>query len=329
MTTLFQFVTILDASKGWGVAQRRRRVFAVLDLAGECAGQVLFESEGLSGYSPPGIEARQGTAGCAEESAGIPGTAVEYNPTDSRIKIKDDGICQTLTARMGTGGNTVPLTLKIRSGCEGGGKGPLIQTDLSATLSTNNDQTLFDPKVYGICSNQSNAMLSDNPHSGFYEAETSRTLDCNGGNPVCNQGGMAVCAMNVGFFAATEEKALALMGRDWKDPPVVAPVSEYLVRRLTPDECCRLQGYPDGWCRGLASKEPSDEEVDRWLDIFALWDGIQGKSRPRTRKQIIKWLKDPNTDSAEYKVYGNSIAVPCVFFVLAGIVWAAGKEGSE
>ena len=50
-------------------------------------------------------------------------------------------------------------------------------------------------KVYGICSKQSHAMLSDNPKSGFYEAETSRCLDANGGNPTCNQGGMAVVAL--------------------------------------------------------------------------------------------------------------------------------------
>jgi DNA (cytosine-5)-methyltransferase 1 len=85
-----------------------------------------------------------------------------------------------------------PKTLKIRSGCDGGGKGPLIQDDKSATLGTNNDQTLFQPKVYGICSKTSHSMLSDNPKSGFYEAETTRTLDANGGSPVCNQGGMAV-----------------------------------------------------------------------------------------------------------------------------------------
>ena len=43
-------------------------------------------------------------------------------------------------------------------------------------------------KVYGICSKDSNAMKSENPKSGFYEAETSRCLDANGGNPTCNQG---------------------------------------------------------------------------------------------------------------------------------------------
>lgn len=46
--------------------------------------------------------------------------------------------------------------------------------------------------AYGICSFGSNAMLSDNPRSGFYEAKTSRTLDLNGGNPSCNQGGVVI-----------------------------------------------------------------------------------------------------------------------------------------
>jgi DNA (cytosine-5)-methyltransferase 1 len=128
----------------------------------------------------------------------VPGVAIENHPTDGRCKVSEDGKVQTLTSRMGTGGMNTPLvldtpkTLKIRSGCEGGGKGALIQEDMSATLSCNNDQTVFVPTAYGICSDKSNSMLSGNPHSGIYEADTSRTLDANGGNPGCNQGGIAV-----------------------------------------------------------------------------------------------------------------------------------------
>ena len=73
--------------------------------------------------------------------------ALDNHPIDSRIKVSENGVFETLTSRMGTGGNNVPLVMKIRSGCEGGGKGPLIQTNKSATLSCNNDQTLFEPKV--------------------------------------------------------------------------------------------------------------------------------------------------------------------------------------
>lgn len=63
------------------------------------------------------------------------------------------------------------------------------------------DQTLItnanvnQNKVYGISSYDSNAMKSPNPHSGIYEADTSRTLDLNGGSPACNQGGMAIVCL--------------------------------------------------------------------------------------------------------------------------------------
>jgi DNA (cytosine-5)-methyltransferase 1 len=117
---------------------------------------------------------------------------IENHPTDSRVTLGTSGKVQTLTSRMGTGGGNVPLTLKIRSGCEGGGKGALVQDDMSATISCNNDQTVFVPRIFGICSKDSYAMKSANPHSGVYEAETSRTIDANGGNPSCNQGGIAI-----------------------------------------------------------------------------------------------------------------------------------------
>ena len=117
--------------------------------------------------------------------------------------------------------------LKIRGGVEvdskgnKAGKGPLIAEEVSATLGVSQDQTLFQPigvdfynqtltgdkamairakgdtehlsaVVYGISGYESNAMKSSNPHSGIYEAKTSRTLDLNGGNPACNQGGIAI-----------------------------------------------------------------------------------------------------------------------------------------
>ena len=490
---------ILDAAKGWGVAQRRRRVFIVVDLDGQRAGQVLFESEGVSRYTPPRGQAGQGTAGGAAAGAGETGergaalalepgvasregghvwekvssalraemgdnqtcVALDFNPTDSRIKLKEDGICQTLTNRMGTGGNQVPLMLAL--------------------------------KAYGICSDQSNSMLSDNPHSGVYEADTSRTLDCSGGSPVCQQGGMAVVqpiaftqnqrselrdlhdvagalsanpgmkqqtfvaafmggqdakagglgyqeemsptlksapsggntvpdvvyalqgnmigrkdengpqgsgvnenvcfslntvdrpavaapsyCMTVGSYGQiAKEKTPTLEARGYKDPPVVGKPPEsgqspsysldrasfkqgpnaqygisieeeraqtlvaqgpnavalptspasYLVRRLTPGECCLLQGYPADWTGNLGTEEPTDEELRWWAGVFVDWYKAQGKNvKPPSEKRLRKWLKDPRTDSAEYKAFGNSVCVNCVFFVLAGIVWADRRE---
>ena len=384
----------LDAQY-WGVPQRRRRIYLVADFAGWGAGQVLFESEGLSGYSAEGFRAWQraardsavgaGAAGvclndqggscmdvssevaatlraenhghppcvldaagfCTEHSADSRGIgfeqeraptlragvvpaaiALESHPIDSRIKIADDGTIQTLTSRMGTGGMNVPLVLKIRSGCEGGGKGPLIQEDRSATLSCNNDQTLFEPVPFGICSDQSKAMLSDNPHAGIYKAQTSRTLDTGGGNPGCNQGGIAVVAreksyamtMN-SYVQVEEEKTPALLSRDYKDPTAVN--SGYTVRRLTPTECARLQGFPDWWCSGLDTPEPTGEDIAFWTEVWETHRRLCNPSvKPKTERQIVKWLRSPHSDAAEYKMWGNGVALPCVWFVLSGIVFS-------
>ncbi len=393
----------------FGVPQRRRRIYLVADFAGGCAGEILFERQGVSRDFTPCFSTWQGIAGtaadgtgtagncvtclnvqsagfCTEHSANsrsigyaeetaptlrtgtVPGVAIENHPTDGRCKVSEDGLVQTLTSRMGTGGMNVPLvmnapkTLKIRSGCDGGGKGALVQDDLSATLSCHNNQTIFVPTAYGICSDKSNSMQSSNPNSGIYEAETARTLDANGGNPGCNQGGIAVVAlqgsmigrkdnngpqgcgmdeevsftlntvdhhavayaMTVGGYAEVhEETAATLMARDYKDPQIVKPVTDYIVRRLTPTECARLQGFPDGWCDDLGTENSTEEELAFWSKVWETHRRILGKSRkPKTRNQLLKWLRNPRSDAAEYKMWGNGVALPCVCFVLMGIVQA-------
>ena len=420
----------------WGVPQRRKRIYLVADFAGGSAGKILFESEGVSGYTPQGFRPWQGVAGAFAEGAGASGCVCLNDQGGSRIDVTEDvaatlraenhghppcvmgaaGFCTehsaqargigygeetsptlragtvpaavyenhsqdtryigpletapTVNATYGMGGNNQPFvvetpkTLKIRSGCEGGGKGALIQDNKSATLGCNNDQTLFVQKVYGICSKDSNAMKSENPKSGFYEAETSRCLDANGGNPTCNQGGMAVVAlqgsmigradkngpqgsgvnedvsftldtadrhavaycMTTGTYTQTlKEQSPTLMARDYKDPPVVNETEpEYIVRRLTPTECARLQGFPDWWCAGLGTDEPTEDEIEFWTEVFETHRSVMGtSSKPKSRNQIVKWLKNPHSDSAEYKMWGNGVALPNVYFVLSGIVYYA------
>ena len=415
----------------WGVPQRRKRIYLVADFAGGGAGKILFESEGLSGYSAEGFRSWQTAAGASSEGSGETGSySVDgYNSSvdevaatlgvncgvstgrngvlvlndqgGSRMDVTEDMTCtlraeshhpplvfenhsqdsrytgpqdtvQTILSTFGTGGNNQPFvletpkTLKIRSGCEGGGKGALIQDDLSATLGCNNDQTLFVPKAYGICSKGSNSMMSDNPHSGFYEADTSRCLDANGGDPSCNQGGIAVVAIEgngsrpshrgdgyketdamytlnateqhgvayssskASFFTSAEkELANTLVATDYKDPPIVNDEddADYIVRRLTPTECARLQGFPDWWCDELATQEPTQADIEYWKEVFETHRKVMGTSfKPKSESQIIKWLKNPHSDSAEYKMWGNGVALPNVFFVLSGIVWASGLE---
>ena len=363
----------------WGLPQRRKRIFLVGDLTGQCAGKVLFESEGLSRYSAEGFRAWQRSAGCTETGIGAPSLCLN-DQGGNRMDITHDCTCTlraeahhppvvideppavfenhsqdtryvgplevapTVAATYGTGGNNQPFvirdeapkTLKIRSGCEGGGKGAIIQNDKSATLSCNNDQTVFVPRVYGICSKDSNAMKSDNPHSGFYEAATTRTLDGNGGNPTCNQGGVAIvenrtfCASKASFFMKADvEIASTLCASDYKDPPLINGTPEYTVRRLTPTECARLQGFPDWWCRDLGIDEPTMEDIRHWYDIFETHRRIVGTStKARSIKQITKWLQNPHSDAAEYKMWGNGVALPCVVFVLSGIVYCTQFEGT-
>lgn len=440
---------VLDAQY-WGVPQRRKRIFLVADFAGGSAGEILFKSEGLSGYSKESFRSWQGTAGCFENGIRETGTSsvILNDQGGNRMDITEDVTCTlraeahhppcvmdaavfdnhgrdtrftgpidvapTISATYGTGGNNQPFvvgdtpkTLKIRCGCEGGGKGALIQNNKSATLSCNNDQTLFVPKAYGICSKDSNAMKSSNPNSGVYEADTSRTIDGNGGNPSCNQGGIAIVesyalqgsmigrkdkngpqgdgvnenisftlntvdkhavvfaidresfncgqnyARNLGitedgisstlnaqgpsavatptyssskasfFTAAEEELANTLVATDYKDPPLINDTDGtlYTVRRLTPTECARLQGFPDWWCSNLATENPTMDDLRTWYEIFETHRKVTGRStKSKTLKQISKWLKNPHSDSAEYKMWGNGVSLPCVYFVLSGIV---------
>lgn len=146
----------------WGVPQRRLRISLVLDLTGGRAGEILFEPESLRGHFAPGITPGQAVAGAVEIGAGTADRA---------------------------------FTLKLRSGCEGGGKGALVQTEKSATLSTLQDQTLFvaePPKAYSFDSLASNSMKSSNPHSGCREVEIAKTLDTSPPDPAKNQGGIAI-----------------------------------------------------------------------------------------------------------------------------------------
>ena len=389
---------VLDA-QFWGVPQRRKRIYLVADFTGGCAGKVLFESEGLSGYTPQGFRSWQTASGCSPDSSGAAGIGFDgYN-----AKLTDDkSAILGVNCGMSTGRNGVVLN------DQGGNR-------------KDNFNCVLQP--FGICSKDSNTMKSSNPHSGVYEADTSRTIDTSGGNPACNQGGIAVVCvdqgggksscnvfnglaptlacthggepvvafaqnqrdevrdlgtkagcisaepgmkqqtyvlqgnmigrsegngpqgdginedvsftlntvdrhavyiMTTGSFTQVEEDiAPTITARDYKDPNAVCMGRGYTVRRLTPTECARLQGFPDWWCADLGTEKPSDEGLNFWYKVFKTYSEVTG-CKMKSDKQIKKWLADPYSDSAEYKMWGNGVALPCVWFVLCGIVWANG-----
>jgi len=231
----------------WGVPQRRRRIYLVADFGGQSAPEILFEREGVRGNSAESGTERKGIADDAERSVRSAGS---------------------------------------------------------------------DVKCYGISSYMSNSMLSDNPHSGVYEASTSRTLDLNGGTPACNRGGIAIVQVyenhgqdsritgplevsptvsrkygtggnNVPLVTTYQDIIGALCASDRKgignqyvsDAKCVVCLNR--VRRLTPLECERLQGFPDDW-----TKIP--------------WRGASAENCP---------------DGPRYKACGNSMAVPVMRWI--------------
>lgn len=102
----------LDAQY-WGVAQRRKRIFAILDLGGQCAGEILFKREGLrrdfTAVRRTGQAPRRAAGDCPEKHDCC--YAVESHPQDKRVSLSGDNIVQTLAGRMGTGGGNVPLII--------------------------------------------------------------------------------------------------------------------------------------------------------------------------------------------------------------------------
>ena len=174
-----------------------------------------------------------------------------------------------------------------------------------------------------------------NHRANIYETDVARTINTGLNSPDANQGGLAIVystSKNSHHTEAVENLANTLVASDYKDPPVVNDMEgkKYIVRRLTPKECGRLQGFPDGWCDGLETENPSSEELKFWSEVFETYRRVVTKAtKPKSEKQIRKWLKNPHTDSAEYKMWGNGVALPNVCFVLAGIAHFYFEKSTE
>jgi DNA (cytosine-5)-methyltransferase 1 len=447
---------VLDAQY-WGVPQRRRRIYLVADFGGQCAREVLFEREGLRGYfetcgtpwrtAPGDVEVGVGAADCERKCYGIS----SYNSNAMMSDNPHSGIYEADTSRTLdlNGGNpscnqgriavveNIPYTLKIRSGCEGGGKGALIQNDMSATLSTLNDQYLFQPVSAGFCTEP-----SEKSRSIGYEVEVAPTLRAGvvpavvrhqaysienhpadsrvnldesgkvqtltgrmgtgGGNvpmvmepTYCIDGdklgkaereggsglgvregdtmytltakdkhGVAYLASGKGtdgtlmanagtklwlgnqeafsgdYHIVEEHTKLyrqggfgeyvegnagtdRASGGDYgggSENLVVHPSVQYIVRRLTPTECARLQGFPDWWAHPDKKDDFTDEEYAFWLNVRNNNAEINGKqTKDYTKAQMLTWYNKLHTDSSEYKLWGNGIALPNSLYVMQGI----------
>ena len=208
---------------------------------------------------------------------------------------------------------------------ENGPQGNGINEDVSFTLNATDKHAV----AYGIDRAAFN-QGQNAKYSFAVEQEVQPTMVAKGPGAVAAP---TYSSSKASFFTnAEKELANTLVATDYKDPPMINDTddsAEYIVRRLTPTECARLQGFPDSWCKNLETENPTDEDIAFWKDVFETHRKAVGTSKkPKSDKQIVKWLRNPHSDSAEYKLWGNGVALPCVCFVLSGIVWA-NKKYSE
>ena len=260
----------------WGVPQRRLRISLVLDLTGQRAGEILFEPESLRGHFAPSITPGQATAGAVENGAG----------TANGVYAEE--LVPTLNAECGGNKPACAYTLKIRSGCEGGGKGALVQTEKSATLSTLQDQTLFVAEpTFCIQGNTINCYAATTEPNMVICNDCSpaiRSRDYKDPNIVCYD----ARGNGDGMLSPTITGDHNSRITDYTAVVIEKKIIRWIVRRLTPTECERLQGYPDGWT-----------DLGEWVD-----------SKGKAHKAA---------DAPRYKALGNSIALPQWYYVLGGI----------
>lgn len=374
----------LDAQY-WGVPQRRKRIALVVDFAGGRAGEILFERESVPGHYDSCIPAWKGIAGLATNrpagNDGVVGTGCsckgDGDADCGRAEADKTGEVSCFSREKRTdkreSGEAAAYTLKIRSGCAGGGKGALVQTEKVRTLSTLQDQTLFQLVQAGevipintqiatrhISMGEKTGTLSPGAHAGSYNGQDAyndmlvrcRIIDAmpfdttqitspqNGSRPCwgdpChplaasahtpsavvkaydargNGNGKVVPTITgdherrvTDYTAIVTEPedcltpwdnqarriysengtfpALAAREKAGQNQQSVLTETEirWIVRRLTPTECERLQGYPDGWT-----------DIGEWVDT--------------------KGKKHKPADSPRYKALGNSIALPQWFWI--------------
>jgi DNA (cytosine-5)-methyltransferase 1 len=144
-----------------------------------------------------------------------------------------------------------------------------------------------------------------------------------------NRQGMSYCLDRASYnqgknaqfdISIQEELAQTLVSKGAHAVAYPALDKKYVLRRLMPIECARLQGFPDNWTAGLGIPSPSEAEVDWWYDIFETHRRADGKEKQqKSHNSVRTWLKKPNSDEAEYTMWGNSLCVPIAYNILAGI----------
>lgn len=342
----------------WGVPQRRRRIYLVADFRGERAGDILFKREGLRGYFTQGRTPWQGITADAERCIGTDdserscvGFPLGFRPENVRCY---DEVATTLVngTRAGFCNGVIVRTYDAR----GNGDGKTVNTitgDHENRVTDYTSLVLEKQPVYCLQGNGiDRADTAGCNGKGWRENQsyTLNTLDRPAvayaiGNGQADQldlhdiPGALNCMHDQQAVLVALDRAFYNQGRNAqydpqfytdgtvptlvaKGPGAVAYEEKprYIVRRLTPTECARLQGFPDKWGHLSQITDMSEEDVTFWNECLKVNAEIKGKTyKNKTKEQLIKWYNKLHTDTAEYKMWGNGIALPNALYVLEGI----------
>lgn len=368
-------------------AQRRRRIYLVLCLADECAGEILFKREGLRGYFEKSRTPWQGVASETKRGIGaddltfildniggqaeygkesqVNGTlragnksaiAYEWHNQDSRITGPIKVGCTLNTNAGGREGHLVLVPFcKSHRGATVDDATTWKQADVANTLNVfdQGEARANELVVYCLQGNGIDRADTAGCNGKGWREDASYTLntidrpaivyavDQGAGKSsasvtedlsptlTCTHDGAPAIACEQPVTLHGNNVSGTLMARDYKGvgrwdtlgSTVCVPTqARYIVRRLTPTECARLQGFPDDWGHIEPKTEFTDEEYMFWREVRNTHAKINGKIvKDFTKKQMLAWYNKLHSDSAEYKLWGNGIALPCALYVMEGI----------
>ena len=265
--------------------------------------------------------------------------SIENHPNDSRVNIDESGKVQTLTSRMGTGGGNVPLVMErtapvfciqgnvVVRGDTARGNGKGWRESECFTLNTMDHHAVVYALDRSFFNQGKNALYMPQ----CYEDGTNPTLLAKGPSAVAYEDGTYTASKASFFMRGAYERADCLVATDYKDPPIINDRAEgrYIVRRLTPTECARLQGFADWWSHIEPKENLTDSEHRFWREVRNTHAAINGRAvKDYTKDQMLTWYNKLHSDSAEYKMWGNGIALPPTLYVMQGIADALAEKAA-
>lgn len=284
----------------WGVPQRRRRIYLVADFRGECAQEILFKRESLRGYFEAGRTPWQGIAADAVEIA----------------KTLDTGYPDPSKNQGG-----IAIVEKIILDDQGGQQISVCTDDKSPTLRA---------EAHGNAPYVINKKTLVYDTRGNGAGETVQTITGDHNNRITDY--TALCCEAVVYDGANITSPLNKTNPQAGDPchTISTDSRNYIVRRLTPTECARLQGFPDWWGEIPKKDNLTDDEYVFWLNARNTYAKINNKTtKEYSKEQMLSWYNKLHSDSSEYKMWGNSIALPNALYVMQGIAEVVGVHHSK